>query len=294
VVQWNEVRFFSGGTAGDTLTFQAVLYAADGTIRFNYLDLVSGSAAGNNGGSATVGIKASGTQGPNRVLMSFNVPGGNAFVGTGKSSSLTLPPAEDWYSFYVDVNKQIRVDTITPGDGVGEPQVLLDPDVEIYDPNGNLIARGVTLADGRNEIARINRTTLAGNYRARIRAEGGSTGVYFMGLYVADMGRGGNISNSSRSESISGAQVVPGLLSSSISRTTTPNADDTVIVDRKSGQSNAMTDVLMSNVSYKSEGLDQNALVHFFIEKSQTSHHEVDLVATISDRVFSKIERALN
>src|SRR5262249_24548160 len=45
-IQWNQVTFFSGGTSGDTLTFEAQLYA-DGRIQFNYADLTSGSASGN-------------------------------------------------------------------------------------------------------------------------------------------------------------------------------------------------------------------------------------------------------
>lgn len=85
IIQWNNVRFFAGGTAGDTLTFQAILFEGSNDIRFNYLDLVSGNAAGNNGGSATVGIKDAGTQGPDRLLLAFN-NGPNAFVGTGQST----------------------------------------------------------------------------------------------------------------------------------------------------------------------------------------------------------------
>src|SRR5262249_5216003 len=83
-VPWNKIRFFSGGTTGDTITFEAQLYA-DGRVQFNYPDLVSGTAGGNNGASATVGVKAAGTQGPNRLLLAFN-NGPNAFVGTGQST----------------------------------------------------------------------------------------------------------------------------------------------------------------------------------------------------------------
>src|SRR5215510_9915589 len=42
-IQWNEIRFFSGSAEGDTITFQAQLFA-DGRIMFNYQDLVSGTA----------------------------------------------------------------------------------------------------------------------------------------------------------------------------------------------------------------------------------------------------------
>ena len=70
---------------------------ADGRIQFNYLDLVSGTAAGNNGASATVGIKANGTQGPDRLLLAFN-NGPNAFVGTGKSTLITPALVPDYYA----------------------------------------------------------------------------------------------------------------------------------------------------------------------------------------------------
>ena len=93
VIQWNQIRFFSGGTAGDTITFEAVLFEGSNNIRFSYLDLISGSAAGNNGASATVGIKDAGTQGPNRLLLAFN-NGPNAFVGSEHSTLLTRQSAD--------------------------------------------------------------------------------------------------------------------------------------------------------------------------------------------------------
>lgn len=88
IVQWNDVRFFSGGTPGDTLTLQAILFEATGDILFNYLDLVSGTAGGNNGASATVGVKNVGAQGSDRLLLAFN-NGPNAFVGTGQSTLIS-------------------------------------------------------------------------------------------------------------------------------------------------------------------------------------------------------------
>ncbi|MBL8821176.1 MAG: exo-alpha-sialidase [Planctomycetia bacterium] len=292
VVQWNQVSFFSGGTTGDTLTFQAVLYAADGTVRFNYQDLVSGSAAGNNGGSATVGIKAAGTQGPNRVLLGFNVPGGNTFVGTGKSTSLTLPPAEDWYSFYVDANKYLRVDTSTPGDGPGEPQVLLNPDLEVYDPNGNLVA-GANLADGRNEIVKILKTTLAGTYRARVRAEGGSTGVYFMGVNIANAGRVTSVSAISTSPSTSGGQLVPSLLTSSSGKSSSALLTSSSTLSKKTAQSKAMTDALLATAARKTGGLDQKALAHFFVQKNKPSVSDAALAVSLADQAMLKITRTL-
>ncbi len=91
-VQWNQIRFYGSSAAGDTLTFQAELYV-DGRIQFNYPDLVSGAAFGNNGASATVGIKDAGTQGPNRLLLAYN-NGPNAFVGSGQSTLISSATSE--------------------------------------------------------------------------------------------------------------------------------------------------------------------------------------------------------
>jgi hypothetical protein len=176
-IQWNQVRFFSGGTAGDTITFEAQLFA-DGRIEFNYPDLVSGTAAGNNGASATVGIKAAGTQGPNRLLLAFN-NGPNTFVGTGKSTLISQPASDDWYSIALPAGRTLRIETSTPSDGPGEFVNTLNPHIELYSPANVLIATGTPLADGRNES--ITGAGLpAGTYRIRVTSEGGTTGEYFL------------------------------------------------------------------------------------------------------------------
>jgi hypothetical protein len=89
ILEWNHVHHY--GYSG-LLTFQAVLGlntgGAPSDIVFNYLDLQSGDvwAEGNN---ATVGIKAAGTQGPNRLLVSS--AGASPFVGTGKAILVSVP-----------------------------------------------------------------------------------------------------------------------------------------------------------------------------------------------------------
>src|SRR5581483_8708334 len=115
-VQWNQIRFFSGGVPTDTITFEAQLYA-DGRIQFNYPDLVSGSAPGDNGASATVGIKAAGTQGPNRLLLAFN-NGPNAFVGTGQSTLISPPtPTADYFSFTANAGETLTLAAKAIGSG---------------------------------------------------------------------------------------------------------------------------------------------------------------------------------
>ena len=78
----------SAASTTDPITFQAVL-SADGTIQFNYLDLVNGTSVRNNGASATVGIKDAGAQGGNRTLAAFN-DGPNDYVGTGLSTVIGI------------------------------------------------------------------------------------------------------------------------------------------------------------------------------------------------------------
>jgi hypothetical protein len=185
-IQWNQVRFFSGGTAGDTLTYQVQLFAG-GRIQFNYQDLVSGTAAGNNGASATVGIKDAGIQGPNRVLLAFN-NGPNAFVGTGQSTLFSLLPSDDWYSITLGLGQtSISLETSTPADGPGEFINNLNPHIELYNPGNVLIATGVALADGRNES--VLATGLAtGTYGVRVNSESLTSGEYFLSRRIVVSG----------------------------------------------------------------------------------------------------------
>jgi hypothetical protein len=178
-IQWNQIRFFTGGAAGDTLTFQAQLFA-DGRIKFNYQDLVSDAAAGNNGASATVGVKGAGTQGPDRLLLAFN-NGPNAFVGSGKSTLISQPPGDDWYSITV-IQGLLQFETSTPGDGPGEFVNTLDPHIELYDSTGTtLIATGAPLNDGRNESITVSGLPAPATYLVRVTSEGDTSGEYFLG-----------------------------------------------------------------------------------------------------------------
>ncbi|HEY8461328.1 MAG TPA: PxKF domain-containing protein, partial [Blastocatellia bacterium] len=179
-IQWNQVRFFSGGTAGDTLTYQVQLFA-DGRIQINYQDLESGAAAGNNGASATVGVKAAGTQGPDRLLLAFN-NGPNDFVGSGKSIRISQPEPEDWYSVTV-LHGRLKFETDTPADGTGEFVNLLDPHIELYDSSGaTLLATGEPTQDGRNEAINISGLPAPATYLVRVTSEGDTRGEYFLGI----------------------------------------------------------------------------------------------------------------
>lgn len=178
-IQWNQISFFTGGTAGDTLTFQVQLYA-DGRIQANYLDLLSGTAAGNNGASATVGVKAAGAQGLNRLLLAFN-NGPNTFVGTGKSTLIVQPPGDDWYQVTLGAtDTTLAYETSTPADGPGEFVNTLNPRLELYDATNTLIASGVVHGDGRNETVSATGLTPGGTYRIRVSREDSTTGEYVL------------------------------------------------------------------------------------------------------------------
>jgi hypothetical protein len=178
-IQWNQIRFFTGGVAGDTITYQAQLFA-DGRIQINYQDLASGAAAGNDGASATVGIKGVGTQGPDRLLLAFN-NGPNAFVGSGKSTLISQPPVDDWYSITV-IHGRLKFETRTPADGTGEFVNTLDPHIELYDSTGaTLIATGEPLDDERNEKINVSGLPAPATYLVRVTSEGDTRGEYFLG-----------------------------------------------------------------------------------------------------------------
>lgn len=114
IIQWNDVQF-KGASAGDTITFQAILYEADGVIDFNYLDL-NANHPGSEGARATVGIKDLGFQLPpiglNRLLLAFD-EGPNDFVGTGKSVRLgpnVVPTAAaDYYALTLQDQQSITL-----------------------------------------------------------------------------------------------------------------------------------------------------------------------------------------
>jgi hypothetical protein len=180
-IQWDRIRFFgtTGDFAGDTITFQAQLFA-DGRIRFNYQDLVSGNERGNDGVSATVGIKGDGAQRPDRLLLAFN-NGPNDFVGSGKSTLITPQPPDDWYSVTV-IDGRLKFETSTPADGPGEFVNTLDPHIELYDSTGaTLIATGEPLEDGRNESINVSGLPAPATYLIRVTSEGDTEGEYFLG-----------------------------------------------------------------------------------------------------------------
>ncbi len=160
VLQWDHVCFYSFNPA--VLTFQAIL-SEDGSIRFNYQNLESGNFQ-DDGASATVGIKASGAQGPDRLLLAFN-NGPNAFVGTGQSTLITpVPPAADYYAFTVGAGETITLAATSQGAGNVTLQLRNGADA--------VLATGVPAANLGSVINNFTVTT-AGTYYARVIGDGG-------------------------------------------------------------------------------------------------------------------------
>ena len=201
-IQWNSIRFFSGGTGGDTLTFQAQLFA-DGRVQFNYQDLVSGTAAGNNGASATVGIKALGTQGPNRLLLAFD-NGPNAFVGTGQSTLINPPnPTPDLYAVNLTAGERatVAVTGATP----------TNLNVELLDGIGTVLAAGVSGSTNLADVIAGFDPAVTGTYF--IRVTGGSNLPYNL-VVTRDAGFDTEANDSfATAQSISGTHGALGAIS---------------------------------------------------------------------------------
>src|SRR6516164_4612283 len=73
----------------------------------------------------------------------------------------------DWYTFSANAGDNLVLGTTTPSDGPGEFFNTLNPHIELYDSQGNLLASGAALADGCNES--LSYTALvSGTYLGRV------------------------------------------------------------------------------------------------------------------------------
>ena len=90
----------------------------------------------------------------------------------------------DVYEISVTAGSPITFVSRTPADGPGEFVNTLDPQLELLDPSGAVVATGTALADGRNE--RISYQALVtGTYRLRVSSEGSTGGEYYISRNVA-------------------------------------------------------------------------------------------------------------
>ncbi|MCY2986275.1 MAG: M36 family metallopeptidase, partial [Planctomycetota bacterium] len=169
ILQWNQIQYYFATSGGDTITFQAVLSAADGSIRLNYQDLTSTvQTLQTEGKSATVGIKDAGTQGFNRLLL-LQDNGPNAYVASGVSTLMTWTPPvppHDWYQFNLDAGETATL-TLT---ALGAGQL----DLVLSDASGASLARGV----GAQNVAQIVSNFVAPVAAAYYADVGGTGGDY--------------------------------------------------------------------------------------------------------------------
>ncbi len=132
VVQWNEVGFY-GYNGNDPVTFEAVLSEADGSVRFNYLDLQTDVPDANEGQNSTVGISGY----PNGIYESLLLPTNNTpneFVGTGRSTLIAeMPPTVDYYTIQLDAGQSATL-------GVSSLADISGLVLQIRDASDNVLA----------------------------------------------------------------------------------------------------------------------------------------------------------
>gem|GEM_PF-1463610 len=111
-----------------------------------------------------------------------------SIVGAVTDAQLVfLNQDSDWYSFNIaNAGDQLRFETRTPADGSGEPFNNINPRIELYRPDGTLLASGLPLSDGRNEFIQIIDAPVSGTYRVRVNGEAGTQGEYFLAMNVGN------------------------------------------------------------------------------------------------------------
>ena len=98
------------------------------------------------------------------------------------SFQLAPPEDVDWYRFDVQAGDELELQTATPSDGPFDFANLLDPAIELYDADGNLLdADDNSSADGRNAALKYS-VLASGTLFVKVRAVG-SQGEYV--LHVA-------------------------------------------------------------------------------------------------------------
>jgi hypothetical protein len=178
IIEWSSVRHFASSQLA-AVTFQAILElntgSSPGDIIFNYVDLNSGDSHA-NGATATVGIKDSGTQGPNRLVVSSNALSPD--VGEGQAILLS---ANSLIEDIVDVTPDPRNAPVPQIDIVFstdiDPSTFTIADLELTrNAGGNLIDSSVmlSLVSGRRyRVSGLDALTSAeGEYIFRVDTSG--------------------------------------------------------------------------------------------------------------------------
>ena len=91
-------------------------------------------------------------------------------------------PDDDLFEFSVTAGDSLAISTLTPMDGIGEFQNLLDPAIELLDPTGAVVAfDDNSAADGRNAML-SHLSALTGMYSVRVLGTRGSAGEYLLNV----------------------------------------------------------------------------------------------------------------
>jgi hypothetical protein len=167
VIQWNDCSFYNGNFTGQ-VTVEAILNA-NGTMIFNYENLNSGDI-GAGGATATVGIKNTGTQGSNRLLVSFD-SATSPYVGTGKSIEIGIGvggTATDVYAF------SLAAGQTTTLAAVGQKSATVS--VALENAQGATLASGTSPGSGASVNSIIDNFVApsAGTYYAVVTGTTGS------------------------------------------------------------------------------------------------------------------------
>lgn len=87
----------------------------------------------------------------------------------------------DWYKVQLAPGQTgLYIRTRTPADGAGEFVNVLDPQVQVFTASNVLVASGVTLPDGRNDVLQLGGLVPGATYLIRVASQGGTAGEYFL------------------------------------------------------------------------------------------------------------------
>jgi subtilisin family serine protease len=164
IIQWNEVHYFDSRDV-DPITFQAILFEADGSIQFNYLDLAGGSRSRNGGQSATVGIR--GAEDNQRLLIAQD-DAISSLVGSGSSVQISAqsgsdPRSLDFYRFQLDGGDSVTLVLTAPE----EVSLTLD----LFDAAQNQLAAGIA-EQPNNQLIHNLLAAQSGDFYAQVSGDG--------------------------------------------------------------------------------------------------------------------------
>jgi hypothetical protein len=177
VIEWSDVpHFVSGGGRSGPVTFRAALQlntgAAPGTIRLEYPGVTAGNALFDNGVSATIGVRDGGTQGPRRLLVSFNAAGA---IHDGSAILITTNPLATAGEFVFRSGPPHRL-RFTFNQDVSASLAAADLSVVRLGPGGGPVASPAPSYDGATNVATFafggTGVLPDGNYRATLSAAG--------------------------------------------------------------------------------------------------------------------------